>query len=186
MQIRILGGNVPVTGSPVENDIAYRLPRVPCMPTGSRGLHGWNQHASIGFRRYLPNHEFSRRIHSIDSTVAFNLGVFLQPQPQLQTSATTTTFFPSLHLRRDTSHTTPTMPRQRSAGRAPSRPTVPSRAPAAPTSQQQTRPATSYAAPATQTPHQPAPGAQAPASQGPGLFGQMASTAAYVLPLNQL
>ncbi|POS80159.1 CHCH domain-containing protein [Diaporthe helianthi] len=68
------------------------------------------------------------------------------------------------------------MPRQRSAGRAPSRPTVPSRAPAAPTSQQQTRPATSYAAPATQAPHQPAP----QASQGPGLFGQMASTAAGV------
>ncbi|ROW10309.1 hypothetical protein VMCG_02124 [Cytospora schulzeri] len=71
------------------------------------------------------------------------------------------------------------MPRQRSSGggrSAPSRPTVPSRAPAAPTSQQQTRPATSYAAPTAQTPHQAPPAA----SQGPGLFGQMASTAAGV------
>jgi len=65
------------------------------------------------------------------------------------------------------------MPRSRSAGRAPSRPTVPSRAPA-PTQQQQSRPATTYAPPAAQP---QAPPAQ---SQGPGLFGQMASTAAGV------
>lgn len=74
------------------------------------------------------------------------------------------------------------MPRQRSSGggrSAPSRPTVPSRAPVAPTSQHQTRPATSYAAPTTQKPHQAPPAAQA-GSQGPGLFGQMASTAAGV------
>ncbi|CAK7242360.1 MAG: hypothetical protein STHCBS139747_003848 [Sporothrix thermara] len=73
------------------------------------------------------------------------------------------------------------MPRQRSAPR----PTV-SRAPApAPTMQQQTRPA-SYAA----HPHAPPPAAAAPppapmaaaapVSQGPGLIGQMASTAAGV------
>ncbi|KAI1212527.1 uncharacterized protein F4807DRAFT_457324 [Annulohypoxylon truncatum] len=68
------------------------------------------------------------------------------------------------------------MPRNRSAARpAPSRPTVPSRAPAP----QQTRPAATYA-PAHQQ-HGPAPTATAPqASQGPGLFGQMASTAAGV------
>lgn len=153
-------------------------PEPPCRPTSSRGLHGLNQHVSIGFCAYLPNHDFSRRIRSIDSSVA-------APRAFSPTSTSTP------NLRNKTSHfsrlctlleTTPsthklthTMPRQRSAGRAPSRPTVPSRAPAAPTSQQQTRPATSYAAPATQTPHQPAP-----TSQGPGLFGQMASTAAYV------
>ncbi|KAI0535295.1 hypothetical protein GGR58DRAFT_479589 [Xylaria digitata] len=71
------------------------------------------------------------------------------------------------------------MPRQRSVGRpaaAPARPSVPARAAPAPT-QQQTRPATTYAP--AQAP--PAPVAAAPAaSQGPGLFGQMASTAAGV------
>ncbi|KAI0475811.1 hypothetical protein GGR56DRAFT_639713 [Xylariaceae sp. FL0804] len=71
------------------------------------------------------------------------------------------------------------MPRSgggRSGGRAPARPTV-SRAPA-PT--QQTRPATTMAAPAQQQHHQQAPAAPQQASQGPGLFGQMASTAAGV------
>ncbi|KAL7790771.1 hypothetical protein V8C37DRAFT_174655 [Trichoderma ceciliae] len=65
------------------------------------------------------------------------------------------------------------MPRQRSVGRAPSRPTVSAPKP------QQHRPATSMAAP----PQQHAPTATMPpqqASQGPGLFGQMASTAAGV------
>lgn len=77
-------------------------------------------------------------------------------------------------------HTPPNisnMPRQRSApaarapaSRAPARPTA---APAAPTQQ---RPATTMAAPPQ---HAPAPVQQAaPVSQGPGLFGQMASTAA--------
>ncbi|TWU74634.1 hypothetical protein ED733_002600 [Metarhizium rileyi] len=66
------------------------------------------------------------------------------------------------------------MPRNRSAGRtavpsrAPTRPTVPASNPMA--QQQQQRPASTMAAP----PQQMAP---AP-SQGPGLFGQMASTAA--------
>lgn len=63
------------------------------------------------------------------------------------------------------------MPRNRSAGRAPARaptrPTVPAAAPAP----QQHRPNTTMAAPQQQH----APPAQ---SQGPGLFGQMASTAA--------
>ncbi|RFU77557.1 hypothetical protein TARUN_4683 [Trichoderma arundinaceum] len=65
------------------------------------------------------------------------------------------------------------MPRQRSVGRAPSRPTAAAPAP------QQRRPATTMAAP----PQQHAPQATMPpqqASQGPGLFGQMASTAAGV------
>ncbi|KAI2610443.1 hypothetical protein GGR54DRAFT_376051 [Hypoxylon sp. NC1633] len=68
------------------------------------------------------------------------------------------------------------MPRNRSAARpAPARPTVPSRAPAP----QQSRPAATYAP--AQTAQQHAPTAAAPqASQGPGLFGQMASTAAGV------
>ncbi|KAI0854936.1 hypothetical protein F4860DRAFT_497877 [Xylaria cubensis] len=73
------------------------------------------------------------------------------------------------------------MPRQRSAGRpaaAPARPSVPARA--APT-QQQTRPATTYAPASQAPPHAPTATATAPAaSQGPGLFGQMASTAAGV------
>jgi hypothetical protein len=75
------------------------------------------------------------------------------------------------------------MPRQgRSGGGSrPSRPTVPSRAPAP----QQTRPATTAAYPPAR-PNQAAPPAAAPTappatSQGPGLFGQMASTAAYLL-----
>ncbi|KAH8667419.1 hypothetical protein BGZ60DRAFT_470256 [Tricladium varicosporioides] len=58
--------------------------------------------------------------------------------------------------------------------RAPSRPTVAPKRPAPP-QQQQSRPATTAAAP----PQQAAPPA-APAAQGPGLFGQMASTAAGV------
>ncbi|KAL5088142.1 hypothetical protein V8C40DRAFT_263957 [Trichoderma camerunense] len=65
------------------------------------------------------------------------------------------------------------MPRQRSVGRAPSRPTASAPAP------QQHRPATTMAAP----PQQHAPQGMMPpqqVSQGPGLFGQMASTAAGV------
>ena len=71
------------------------------------------------------------------------------------------------------------MPRSsRPAGRsAPSRPTVASK-PSAPSSQQ-SRPAATMAAPPQQ---QMAPPAAAAPSQGPGIFGQMASTAAYVLP----
>ncbi|AEO65155.1 3c4bb645-75ac-4118-a6ff-69b4c89687fb [Thermothielavioides terrestris] len=75
------------------------------------------------------------------------------------------------------------MPRQsRSTARpAPARPSVPARSAPAPTQQQQTRPATTYAAP---PPSAPAPTATAPTaqpvSQGPGLLGQMASTAAGV------
>lgn len=68
------------------------------------------------------------------------------------------------------------MPRQgrSGGGRAPSRPTAtPARANAAP--KQQTRPATTAAYPPANP--QASPPAQA-GSQGPGLFGQMASTAA--------
>ncbi|KAK1964663.1 hypothetical protein LY76DRAFT_593209 [Colletotrichum caudatum] len=69
------------------------------------------------------------------------------------------------------------MPRQRSAGRpsaAPSRPTVPAAKPAP----VQSRPASTVAAPPQQ--HAAPPPAAAAPSQGPGLFGQMASTAAGV------
>ncbi|KAL6698499.1 hypothetical protein J3F84DRAFT_367839 [Trichoderma pleuroticola] len=64
------------------------------------------------------------------------------------------------------------MPRQRSVGRAPSRPTASAPAP------QQRRPATTMAAPQQHAPQAMMPPQQA--SQGPGLFGQMASTAAGV------
>ncbi|KAL1892789.1 hypothetical protein Sste5346_006872 [Sporothrix stenoceras] len=68
------------------------------------------------------------------------------------------------------------MPRQRSAAR----PTVSRAPPKAPTQQQQTRPASYAAHPSAPPPAAAAaPGAAAP-SQGPGLFGQMASTAAGV------
>ncbi|EGZ78421.1 hypothetical protein NEUTE2DRAFT_154832 [Neurospora tetrasperma FGSC 2509] len=67
------------------------------------------------------------------------------------------------------------MPRQ---SRGSARPSVPARKPVAPTNQQQQRPASTYAPPAA-APHAP-PAAAAPVSQGPGLFGQMASTAAGV------
>ncbi|KAK3489359.1 Sas10/Utp3/C1D family-domain-containing protein [Neurospora hispaniola] len=67
------------------------------------------------------------------------------------------------------------MPRQ---SRGSARPSVPARKPVASTNQQQQRPASTYAPP-TAAPHAP-PAAAAPVSQGPGLFGQMASTAAGV------
>lgn len=75
-----------------------------------------------------------------------------------------------------------TMPRQsRSTARAPARPTVPARAAPAPTQQQQTRPAATYAPSAGAHPPSASTATpQAPTSQGPGLLGQMASTAAYV------
>ncbi|CAG8960119.1 hypothetical protein HYFRA_00010598 [Hymenoscyphus fraxineus] len=74
------------------------------------------------------------------------------------------------------------MPRQgRSGGgsRAPARPSIAPQRPAP--QKQQTRPATTAAYPPTNTqqPHPPAAAAGAP-SAGPGLFGQMASTAAGV------
>ncbi|KAK3906591.1 Sas10/Utp3/C1D family-domain-containing protein [Staphylotrichum tortipilum] len=77
------------------------------------------------------------------------------------------------------------MPRQsRSSARpAPSRPTVPARSAPAPTQQQQTRPAATYAAPTsapTSSSAMPPQAPAAPVSQGPGLLGQMASTAAGV------
>ncbi|CAK7221239.1 hypothetical protein SBRCBS47491_004460 [Sporothrix bragantina] len=68
------------------------------------------------------------------------------------------------------------MPRQRSAPR----PTVSRAPPKAPTMQQQTRPASYAAQPHAPPPAAAAPAAAAPVSQGPGLFGQMASTAAGV------
>ncbi|KAI8722457.1 hypothetical protein NCS52_00389600 [Fusarium sp. LHS14.1] len=70
------------------------------------------------------------------------------------------------------------MPRQRSVGRAPSRPTASAPAP----KPQQARPAATMAAPPPAAAHPPpqAMPPQAAAPQGPGLFGQMASTAAGV------
>ncbi|GAB0138329.1 hypothetical protein EsDP_00006565 [Epichloe bromicola] len=66
------------------------------------------------------------------------------------------------------------MPRNRSAGRPATRaPTRPTAAAASPMPQQQ-RPASTMAAPQQMAPAAPV------ASQGPGLFGQMASTAAGV------
>ena len=95
--------------------------------------------------------------------------------PRSPPTTDTTNPFPHTH----TPH--PTMPRQSrpSARPAPTRPTVPARS-AAPTQQQQTRPATTYAPSAGAPPTAMAP-PQA-ASQGPGLMGQMASTAAYAPP----
>lgn len=75
----------------------------PCRPTSSRGLHGLNQHASIGFCAYLLNHDFSRRIRSIDSSVAapraFSPTSTSTPKPPQQNI----TFFSSLHPPRDNS-----------------------------------------------------------------------------------
>jgi hypothetical protein len=70
-----------------------------------------------------------------------------------------------------------TMPRQR-RGAAPARstPARPSTAPARPAPQKQQRPFSTATAPSAQA-QQPPPAA-AQQSQGPGLFGQMASTAA--------
>ncbi|KKA27939.1 hypothetical protein TD95_001205 [Thielaviopsis punctulata] len=70
------------------------------------------------------------------------------------------------------------MPRQRSSGRAPARPTISK--PAAAPMGQQTRPATTYAPSAGAPPAAAPPAYQQAPSQGPGLFGQMASTAAGV------
>ncbi|KAL8914160.1 MAG: hypothetical protein Q9171_001155 [Xanthocarpia ochracea] len=67
------------------------------------------------------------------------------------------------------------MPRQRRS--APSRPTVAPKRPAAPTQQQPTRPSSTAAYPPANAQK---PGAPAQTGQQPGLFGQMASTAAGV------
>ena len=68
------------------------------------------------------------------------------------------------------------MPRQSRGRGAPSRPTAAPARPAVSTPTPQTRPASTAAHPPTQTAQHAPP----QASQGPGLFGQMASTAAYV------
>jgi hypothetical protein len=70
-------------------------------------------------------------------------------------------------------HHPPKMPRQRSGAR----PTAPARRPAPAPTQQQTRPATTYA-PAAAAPRAPTAGPSAPPTQSPGLFAQMATTAA--------
>ncbi|KAK8154988.1 hypothetical protein BKA80DRAFT_257326 [Phyllosticta citrichinensis] len=63
-------------------------------------------------------------------------------------------------------------PRRSAPAPAPARPSAPAPAP------QQHRPATTAAHPPAATPQQPHPPAGQAPSQGPGLFGQMASTAA--------
>jgi hypothetical protein len=96
----------------------------------------------------------------------------VQPSQKLPLSTSTNTVFYFLQsqIRK--------MPRRSGGGgRAPSRPTVSRPAPPPPTKQQQSRPNATYAAP-TQQAGQKAQGAQAGQTQGPGLFGQMASTAA--------
>ncbi|KAI4203037.1 MAG: hypothetical protein LQ350_002085, partial [Teloschistes chrysophthalmus] len=67
------------------------------------------------------------------------------------------------------------MPRQRRS--APARPAVPAKRPAAPTQQQPNRSSSTTAHPPA-TAQKPGPLAQAGQRQSPGLFGQMASTAA--------
>lgn len=62
-------------------------PEPPGRPTSSRGLHGLNQHASIGFCAYLPNHDFSRRIQPIDSSVPCTSGIFSNLNLNSKTSA---------------------------------------------------------------------------------------------------
>ena len=107
--------------------------------------------------------------------------------PCLRPSFSTFNFSPKIYppfrisLPNSTKHTLIIMPRQSRGRAAPSRPTAaPARAPVS-TSTPQTRPASTAAYPpaGAQTKTQQAP-PQQQTSQGPGLFGQMASTAAYV------
>ena len=122
----------------------------------------WSNHRHTGFR-IASGASKSLTLRTLEAPSPFTIP---RPQP-LETlsfcTRRTACLVPSLR-----------MPRSRSGGRAPARPTVPARKPQAP-NQQQTRSASTYA---------PAQQAKAPAqtSQGPGLFGQMASTAAYVFP----
>lgn len=140
---------------------------------------------SIGFCPSLPNSLFfcpGTLNLNLSELSTFNLATTTQSQPQLHVDPSRTRTRTHTHTHKNPAET---MPRQRSMGggrSAPSRPTVPARSSTSPQSQQQTRPAASYAAPATQAPHQAPPAAaQAPTSSGGGLFGQMASTAAYVV-----
>lgn len=146
---------------------------------------------SIGFcRRFrthgsLPNPIFSRLAPALHpSTATFELPTL--PSNQNSQSCFPPTTNDRSNSRRQNNHhnlqiPTTTMPRQRSAARpAPSRPTVPARTSTAPQSQHQTRPAATYAAPTTQARPAAPPAAAPAAGGGSGLFGQMASTAAYV------
>ncbi len=105
---------------------------------------------------------------------------------QFPAESTQSTVLPNLSLKLSHYHQT-IMPRQSRSGGGSRRPSV---APSRP-APQQTRPSTSAAYPPARTPQAPPPAAAAPAQQaqgsaGPGLFGQMASTAAYVhlIPLS--
>lgn len=129
--------------------------------------------SSTAFRSHFI---FSLPTHRIRTTSPFP---HLQAPSQQPTSEPFHTLFPQ-------QQNTPTrfnkMPRRQTGGRstgmrAPARPSAPAQAPPA-----QNRPATTMAAP-PQSAAPSAPPAAAPAqSSGPGLFGQMASTAAYDSP----
>lgn len=166
------------------------LPRRPCKLTrvsGSAGPRAESALILLASAPYLPAFSPAGDIQLLFLPSPPKLSYPDKPTPHSLKISTSFCFLENFTPHTSTPKSTPqqpaSMPRQRSSGggrSAPSRPTVPSRAPAAPTSQHQTRPATSYAAPTTQKPQQAPPAAQA-GSQGPGLFGQMASTAAYVL-----
>ncbi|KAJ6789487.1 hypothetical protein PWT90_00288 [Aphanocladium album] len=110
---------------------------------------------------HSPSFHFSSHHQDPSSFFVAHLGICLRARPDVLISPNRT-------------HTNLKMPRQRSAGRAPARaPTRPTAAAPAPAAQQ-ARPASTMAAPPQQYQQAPAQ------SQGPGLFGQMASTAAGV------
>lgn len=119
-----------------------------------------------------------RRLHSIGfQTPTENLHLSDPNSTANLSSTNSTNSTPVTSLKTSPTQLPITMPRQRSGGRAPARPSVPARSNPAPTRQQQTRPATTYAPTGRPATAQQAPPAPA-ASQGPGLMGQMASTAA--------
>ncbi|KAK1783823.1 hypothetical protein QBC45DRAFT_447361 [Copromyces sp. CBS 386.78] len=114
--------------------------------------------------------------HPIVTTPTLTLSLNNHPPHSLQLQTAKTSVALIYATQQQQPNQTDKMPRQ---SRGSARPSVPARKPVAPTNQQQHRPASTYAPP-TAAPHAP-PAAAAPAvSQGPGLFGQMASTAAGV------
>lgn len=136
--------------------------QIPPLSMETRGLllagslQAWNH------RNPSPRHSFFPHLHAAGNLITF---FFLNIN-------STSPIHPSFLTNKST------MPRQRSVGRAPSRPTASAPAP----KPQQARPAATMAAPPPAAAHPPPqampPQAAAPVSQGPGLFGQMASTAA--------
>lgn len=153
----------------------------PILPCGS-------QHRFYWFLCPLPNPHFSTIAPDFAPQLlrGFSLSNLTHPlslQTYLNHDKPPLSFYPPPSLIPPKAHrpTQTIMPRQRSMGggrSAPSRPTVPARSSTTTGhSQQQTRPAATYAAPPAAAAQAPTPAAS---SAGPGLFGQMASTAAYV------